>query len=212
MSDNQCCVITEDKRCVNDAGTSIFTKRFEKIVQKSSFNAKMFIDKKAGHNRLCTFHKAYFNSYKSKKQSNSITDGPAPLEDLASGQGGRPIDMRNNNNISQGGGGGPNQGPQGPGSNPKNSGRGGTIGAASGAPQQHDMHESNVTVDFSALHTSSLKKYKRHFKLTTKGNLNNKAELIDAIQDHFYSIPVEPQSVITDFVAFVDKRQQQAIL
>ena len=80
MSDSQCCVTEESKpRCKNPAGPHTFQKRYEKIVQKKNFQPKMYIDKKAGHNRVCGYHKAYFNSFKPKKHPGQI-GGEGPSE------------------------------------------------------------------------------------------------------------------------------------
>eukprot|EP00126_Sphaerothecum_destruens_P008166 Sdes_comp20111_c0_seq1m13133 len=68
-----------------------------------------------------------------------------------------------------------------------------------GVPSQSPIPSS---VDFNQLHVTALKRYKRHYKLPTRHNLN-KSDLVDAIVKHFYAQPVSEMESVSLFVYIV---------
>lgn len=57
-------------------------------------------------------------------------------------------------------------------------------------------------VDWCQLQVPTLRRYKRHYKVQTRPGWN-KAQLAEAIQKHFKSIPVDEKEIITYFIYMV---------
>lgn len=62
-------------------------------------------------------------------------------------------------------------------------------------------------VDVSSLSNESLRKYKKHFKLTVKGN--QKPQLVDAVRQHLSSIPVNEKEAVSFFLYQIKKNNYQ---
>lgn len=70
---------------------------------------------------------------------------------------------------------------------------------------EDDSNEADVDlpeVDWYQLQVNTLRRYKRHFKVSTRPGLN-KAQLADTIQKHFKSIPVNEKEIVTYFIYMV---------
>ncbi|XP_065058536.1 histone deacetylase complex subunit SAP30L-like isoform X2 [Rhopilema esculentum] len=70
------------------------------------------------------------------------------------------------------------------------------------SPHSEDENESADMVDFSSLQISTLRRYRRHFKLQNKAGMN-KSQLLETISRHFKSIPVPEKETITYFIYMV---------
>ncbi|KAH8411347.1 hypothetical protein KR215_002409 [Drosophila sulfurigaster] len=62
-----------------------------------------------------------------------------------------------------------------------------------------DLHEFP---DLYQLHVSTLRRYKRHFKVQTRQGMK-RAQLADTIMKHFKTIPIKEKEIITFFVYMV---------
>jgi len=69
---------------------------------------------------------------------------------------------------------------------------------SSAAPQNSSATGSKTVVDLSKLRKSSLKRYRRHFKLEVKSN-PSKAELLAVVVAHFSQMPVREAEVMSMF-------------
>ncbi|CAI5505994.1 unnamed protein product [Closterium sp. Naga37s-1] len=59
---------------------------------------------------------------------------------------------------------------------------------------------SLVSVDLSKLHTSALKRYRRHFKLAEVGPNSSKEQLLSAVGRHFMSQQLDELQVLAGFL------------
>uniref|UniRef100_A0A0A9WA87 Histone deacetylase complex subunit SAP30 n=1 Tax=Lygus hesperus TaxID=30085 RepID=A0A0A9WA87_LYGHE len=59
-------------------------------------------------------------------------------------------------------------------------------------------------VDLGQLQVSTLRKYKRHFKVTTRPSLN-KAQLAELLLKHFKNLPVDEKDIISNFYYITSK-------
>lgn len=65
---------------------------------------------------------------------------------------------------------------------------------------------SLVQVDFSSLPSTTLKRYKKKFNLVTADNAS-KADVINAIERHFQTLPINEGKDIIDFLKFMQKQR-----
>lgn len=65
-----------------------------------------------------------------------------------------------------------------------------------------------VQIDFSSLHASTLKRYRKKFNLSNGENMT-KAELLSSIEKHFNSLPVNEGKDIISFLKYVQKTKTQ---
>lgn len=70
------------------------------------------------------------------------------------------------------------------------------------SPHSEDENDSVDMVDFSSLQISTLRRYRKHFKLQNKAGMN-KSQLLETISRHFRSIPVPEKETITYFIYMV---------
>eukprot|EP00112_Aurelia_sp_Birch-Aquarium-sp1_P003103 Seg1347.1 transcript_id=Seg1347.1/GoldUCD/mRNA.D3Y31 product="Histone deacetylase complex subunit SAP30L" protein_id=Seg1347.1/GoldUCD/D3Y31 len=70
------------------------------------------------------------------------------------------------------------------------------------SPHSDDENDTADMVDFSSLQISTLRRYRRHFKLQNKAGMN-KSQLLETISRHFKSIPVPEKETITYFIYMV---------
>jgi hypothetical protein len=66
--------------------------------------------------------------------------------------------------------------------------------------------DHKTQVDFASLHSSTLKRYKKKFNLATAENAS-KADVINAIQKHFQTLPINEGKDIIDFLKFMQKQR-----
>ncbi|GJP33543.1 hypothetical protein CLOM_g18072 [Closterium sp. NIES-68] len=59
---------------------------------------------------------------------------------------------------------------------------------------------SQVSVDLSKLHTSALKRYRRHFKLAEVGPNSSKEQLLSAVGRHFMAQQLDELQVLAGFL------------
>ncbi|GLV35168.1 SIN3-associated polypeptide 30 [Carabus blaptoides fortunei] len=67
---------------------------------------------------------------------------------------------------------------------------------------EEDSNETDTDlpeVDLYQLQVNTLRRYKRHFKVSTRPGLN-KAQLADTLMKHFKSIPVKEKDILTFFI------------
>ncbi|OWR48150.1 sap30 [Danaus plexippus plexippus] len=57
-------------------------------------------------------------------------------------------------------------------------------------------------VDWFQLQVNTLRRYKRHYKVPTRPGLN-KAQLVEAVQKHFKTLPVDEKEIVTYFIYMV---------
>lgn len=62
--------------------------------------------------------------------------------------------------------------------------------------------DEEVDVDLYQLQLQTLRRYKKHFKIPTRPNMN-KAQLADQIAKHFRTIPIREKEIITYFIYMV---------
>eukprot|EP00128_Syssomonas_multiformis_P011984 Colp12_sorted_trinity150504_noHs@6059 len=62
--------------------------------------------------------------------------------------------------------------------------------------------EKEPEIDFTTLHVSVLKRYKRHFKLATRHNMN-KVELVQAVAKHFKALELPEPDTLATFIQMV---------
>ncbi|XP_059157759.1 histone deacetylase complex subunit SAP30 homolog [Physella acuta] len=62
----------------------------------------------------------------------------------------------------------------------------------------HDGVEEIVEIDFYQMPVNTLRKYKRHYKISTRPGLS-KAQLADAVASHFKTIPVKEKDILQMF-------------
>ncbi|VVC91727.1 unnamed protein product [Leptidea sinapis] len=70
---------------------------------------------------------------------------------------------------------------------------------------EDDSNEADIDspeVDWFQLQVNTLRRYKKHFKIPTRPGLN-KAQLADAVQKHFKSLPVNEKDIVTYFIYMV---------
>lgn len=65
----------------------------------------------------------------------------------------------------------------------------------------YDLDDLPV-VDLSGLQVNTLRRYKRHFRVSTKPGIN-KSQLVECIENHFHSIPVVEREILTYFIYMV---------
>ena len=64
------------------------------------------------------------------------------------------------------------------------------------------------TVDFFQLQMNTLRRYKKHFKVTSSPGMN-KAQLADSLARHFKTIPVIEKEALTYFIYMVKTKQSK---
>ncbi|XP_044728691.1 histone deacetylase complex subunit SAP30 homolog [Chrysoperla carnea] len=67
---------------------------------------------------------------------------------------------------------------------------------------EDDSNETDTDipeVDLFQLQVSTLRRYKRHYKMPTRPGIN-KAQLVDSIFKHFKTIPVKEKEILTFFI------------
>ncbi|CAD7090109.1 unnamed protein product [Hermetia illucens] len=70
---------------------------------------------------------------------------------------------------------------------------------------EEDSNETDTDlpeVDLYQLQVNTLRRYKRHYKVSTRPNMN-KAQLADTIMKHFKTIPIKEKEIITYFIYMV---------
>lgn len=65
-----------------------------------------------------------------------------------------------------------------------------------------DLEEDLPEIDFFQMPVNTLRRYKRHFKLSTRPGMN-KAQLSDTVARHFKTIPVIEKEALTYFIYMV---------
>eukprot|EP01102_Stenamoeba_stenopodia_P018676 TRINITY_DN6897_c0_g1_i2.p1 TRINITY_DN6897_c0_g1~~TRINITY_DN6897_c0_g1_i2.p1 ORF type:complete len:138 (+),score=31.67 TRINITY_DN6897_c0_g1_i2:55-468(+) len=73
---------------------------------------------------------------------------------------------------------------------------------------QVDLDASFEPVDFSKLELSTLKKYKRYYKLRTRSS-SNKAELVAAIAKHFQTMQISESQILETFVYLIKRKERK---
>ncbi|MCL4130942.1 UNVERIFIED_CONTAM: hypothetical protein GTU68_006009 [Idotea baltica] len=63
-------------------------------------------------------------------------------------------------------------------------------------------HEEHPEVELFNLQVNTLRRYKRHYKISTNPGLN-KAQLVDIITKHFHTIPVAEKECLTYFIYMI---------
>eukprot|EP00794_Sanderia_malayensis_P007390 gene7390-8210_t len=76
------------------------------------------------------------------------------------------------------------------------------------SPHSEDENDHSEVVDFAQLQISTLRRYRRHFKLQNKAGMN-KSQLLETISRHFKSIPVPEKETITYFIYMVKTRKSK---
>ncbi|XP_006930834.1 histone deacetylase complex subunit SAP30 isoform X2 [Panthera pardus] len=71
--------------------------------------------------------------------------------------------------------------------------------------------ELDKSVDLYQLQVNTLRRYKRHFKLSTRPGLN-KAQLVEIVGCHFRSIPVNEKDTLTYFIYSVKNDKNKSDL
>eukprot|EP01135_Chromosphaera_perkinsii_P006682 Nk52_evm84s554 gene=Nk52_evmTU84s554 len=132
-----CCLIERKQKCLRNASSAIFSKKLQELVAEKRDKLKIGIDKRAGHVKICLYHKNLILTHKPKEKKTPSTSKKSV--------------------------------------------------------------DKNFDVDFNSLHVTALKRYKRHYKLPTRHNLN-KSELVDAILKHFQAQPVSEMESVSLFV------------
>lgn len=70
---------------------------------------------------------------------------------------------------------------------------------------EEDSNETDTDipeVDLFSLQVNTLRRYKKHFKVSSRPGLN-KAQLADAVMKHFKTIPVKEKETLTYFIYMV---------
>ncbi|XP_075972211.1 SIN3-associated polypeptide 30 isoform X2 [Anticarsia gemmatalis] len=66
----------------------------------------------------------------------------------------------------------------------------------------NEAEMDNQEIDWFQFQVNTLRRYKRHFKMPSRPGLN-KAQLVDAVQKHFKSLPVNEKEIMTYFIYMV---------
>lgn len=70
---------------------------------------------------------------------------------------------------------------------------------------EDDSNETDTDlpeVDLYQLQVNTLRRYKRHYKVSTRPGMN-KAQLADAVMKHFKTIPIKEKEILTFFIYMV---------
>eukprot|EP01137_Pigoraptor_chileana_P008908 Opistho-2@56410 len=82
-------------------------------------------------------------------------------------------------------------------------------GTTKGSKQQAQGTESaDLEVDLNSLQVNALKRYKRHYKLATRHNMN-KPDLVQAVMKHFKSQAVVENDFLTNFIEIVKSEKNK---
>lgn len=203
---SHCCLIENGSRCVRNAGNASYSKRIEKQVAQRKLN--LSVDPSSAHFYICEHHKQIIQSIRTSVKrisSGSSVATKRSKDEMESGSFLMDTDVDSVNDF--------NNGPLNTDSpneqilsyhshyhSPSPSIISSNMPLSSSSSNKTYGNYQSPCIDFHSLQVSTLRKYKRFYKIAVK-NAANKNYLTDEIARHFHNnIQVNEKDTINKFI------------